>query len=101
MKPAVKYTIFSILYASEEKGIWEYDIYQKLKPVYGTASISKLREVLVEFATKSWVDIVTQKLYGEEVLRKYKLQNRHREFLEYQLGPPYELLDELNISVDN
>lgn len=98
MKPAVKYAIFSLLYETQE-GVWEYDIYQLLKGVYGESALRKLREVLIEFATKSWTDIVDQKLYNEEILRKYKLQDRHREFLEYQLNPK-KILSELNLRVN-
>ena len=96
MKAPVKYTIFCLLYMAGDDGIWEYDLYQVLKRHYKLNSLTKLREILVEFATKNWTEITQQKLCGEEVIRRYKLQNKHREFLEYQLDPK-KLLAEMGI----
>lgn len=97
MKPPLKFALYSVLYASED-GIWEYEIYQQLKDHYNPRALSKLRSILLELHNKSWTDEVDAEVYGETIFRKYKLQERHREFVDYQLSP-LNIVKELGLDV--
>ncbi|MFD1707884.1 hypothetical protein ACFSCZ_14250 [Siminovitchia sediminis] len=95
MKPPLKFALYAVLYNSGD-GIWEYEIYQKLKNHYHPRALSKLRSILLELHNKSWTDEVDAEVYGETIFRKYKLQERHREFVEYQLSP-LNIIEELGL----
>lgn len=95
MKPPLKFALYSVLYTSKD-GIWEYEIYQKLKSHYNPRALSKLRSILLELHNKSWTDEVDAEVYRETIFRKYKLQERHREFVDYQLSP-LNIMEELGL----
>jgi hypothetical protein len=99
MKPPLKYSIYSILYFSED-GIWEYEIYQALKKHYNKQSLSKIRSILLELSNKSWTNEVEATAHNDSILRKYKLQERHKEFVEYQLTPQ-KIMNELGLKIEN
>ncbi|MGE7609966.1 hypothetical protein ACQKML_25710 [Peribacillus frigoritolerans] len=99
MKPPLKYSIYSILYFSDD-GIWEYEIYQGLKNHYNKQSLSKIRSILLELSNKSWTDEVEVVTHNDSILRKYKLQARHKEFIDYQLSPR-KIIDELGLKIGN
>lgn len=95
MKSPLKFSLFSVLFLCED-GIWEYEIYEKLKKHYNKRALSKIRSILLELHNKSWTDEVDQEIYEGSIIRKYKLQNRHREFVEYHLSP-LKIINELGI----
>ncbi|MFJ8244799.1 hypothetical protein ACIQ4Z_13720 [Peribacillus asahii] len=99
VKPPLKYSIYAILYFSED-GIWEHEIYQALKKHYNKQSLSKIRSILLELSNKSWTDEVEVVAHNDSILRKYKLQARHKEFIEYQLTPQ-KIIDELGLRIRN
>jgi len=96
----MKYALYSILYHAGEKGIWEYDVYELLKQTYNRRALVKVREILLELSTKAWTDEMEAVLYGDEILRKYRLQARHKKFIEYMLPNTRELLQEVGIDAD-
>ncbi|TDK60948.1 hypothetical protein E2K98_14635 [Bacillus salipaludis] len=99
MKPPLKYSIYSILYFSDN-GIWEYEIYQALKEHYNIRSLSKIRSILLELSNKSWTDEVEVVIHNNSILRKYRLQERHKEFVKYQLTP-HKIIEELGLRKEN
>ncbi len=96
----LKYTLYSILYYKGDNGIWEYEMWQLLKPVYGDRAVTKVREIMLELKTKAWTDEVETILHDEDLIRKYKLQRRHRKFIEYMLPNSKDLLKEVGINAD-
>ena len=95
MKPPLKFSIYAILYAATE-GIWEQEIYRSLKHHYNKRALSKIRSILLEMQNKSWTNEINSIIYDNTILRKYQLQERHREFVEYQLSP-LTILHELGL----
>jgi methyltransferase-like protein len=95
MKTPSKFSIFAILYVFKE-GIWEHEVYSLLKDHYSKKSLSKTRSILIEMLNKSWTDEVDAVVFDDNILRKYKLQERHREFVKYQLSPE-SIINELGI----
>lgn len=96
MKAPLKYAIFSILYLYKE-GIWEYEVYNLLKNHYNKRALSKIRSILLEMHNKAWTDEVDQEVFQDSIIRKFRLQERHREFVAYQLNPQ-KILAELSIT---
>lgn len=96
MKSPLKFSLFSVLYLCED-GIWEYEVYDKLKKHYNQRALSKVRSILLELHNKSWTDEVDQEFYKGSIIRKYKLQARHRDFVDYHLSP-LKITNELGIS---
>ncbi|HLQ82810.1 MAG TPA: hypothetical protein VK121_03040 [Pseudogracilibacillus sp.] len=99
VKSPLKYSVFAVLYYFEE-GLWEYEVYEKLKPHYNSRSLSKIRSILLELQNKSWTQELNYEFYEENLLRKFKLQKRHREFIYYQISP-IKIINELNLNVEN
>lgn len=95
MKAPLKYAVFSVLFLYKQ-GIWEQDVYRILKKHYNNRALSKIRSILLEMHNKAWTDEVDQELFNGSIIRKYRLQDRHREFVKYQLNPQ-KILDELSI----
>lgn len=95
MKPPLKFSIYAILYAAKD-GVWEQEIYRVLKQHYSEKALSKIRSILLEMQNKSWTDEVDASFYNNSILRKYQLQERHREFVAYQLSPE-SILHELGL----
>ncbi len=95
MKPPLKFALFSVLYAADS-GIWEYEIYEMLKPHYTQRALSKIRSILIEFQNKSWTHEMDVVRHQDTILTKYRLQDRHREFIQYQLEPQ-KIIDELGL----
>ncbi|MDR3295365.1 MAG: hypothetical protein LBT26_06015 [Clostridiales Family XIII bacterium] len=93
----LKYALYSILYYKGEKGIWEYEMYELLKPIYNKRALVKVREIMLELKTKAWTEEVDTVLFGEELVRKYKLQPQHNKFIEYMLPNSKDLLQEVGI----
>ena len=93
----MKYAMFCILYHTMENGIWEYEIYEQLKKGYSRRSLVKVREILVELRTKAWTEEIDVALFEGELVRKYKLEERHKKFIEYMLPNPKQLLLDAHI----
>ncbi|WAH39355.1 hypothetical protein [Alicyclobacillus dauci] len=94
MKPSIKYAIISLLY-NERDGLWEYEIYQRLKPHYARASLCAIREELIGFNTVGWVTITSLREHRGRLLRRFKLEPQHAPFIEHQLDTA-AILAELN-----
>src|SRR5699024_11353808 len=68
----------------------------KLSTHYNSRSLSKIRSILLELQNKSWTQELDYEFFEESLLRKYKLQERHREFINYQINPT-KIINELNL----
>jgi hypothetical protein len=99
LKPAFKYAVISALYQAEEEGLWEYEIYSLLKDKYEKAALCSLREDLVGFSTIGWLSVIAIREYQGTMLRKFRLQQRHKPFIEYHLSPE-QVLASLGINDD-
>ncbi|WP_019122499.1 hypothetical protein [Brevibacillus massiliensis] len=97
MKPALKYALVSILHEAGEKGIWEYEMYELLREKYEKSSICSMREELVGFSNIGWLSVLAIREMDGHLLRKYRLQKRHHDFIRYQLQVE-EILRELGIT---
>ncbi|MFB5189301.1 hypothetical protein [Alicyclobacillus fastidiosus] len=84
MKASIKYAIISLLYEQRD-GLWEYEIYQRLKPHYSKSSLCAIREELISFNTVGWVATASLREYQGRLLRKFKLEPQHVPFIEHQL----------------
>jgi len=99
MKSPLKYSVFAVLFYFKE-GLWEYEVYEKLSTHYNSRSLSKIRSILLELQNKSWTQELDYEFFEESLLRKYKLQERHREFINYQINPT-KIINELNLNNKN
>src|SRR5699024_4273920 len=99
VKSPLKYSVFAVLFCFKE-GLWEYEVYEKLSPHYNSRSLSKIRSILLELQNKSWTQELEYEFFEKSLLRKYKLQERHREFISYQINPT-KIINELNLETEN
>jgi hypothetical protein len=85
MKPAVKYAAVGVLYAAGPEGIWEHEIYARLRSRYSRSALQPLREDLVSMRTVGWLQIIQEADHHGQLLRKYALADHIRPFIRYQL----------------
>ncbi|MGH3504890.1 MAG: hypothetical protein ACRDQA_28940 [Nocardioidaceae bacterium] len=85
MRPAVKYAAVGALYTTTAQGIWEHDLYQRLRGLYSRADLQALREDLVSMSTVGWLQIVEERDHRGQLLRKYALADHIRPFIRFQL----------------
>lgn len=97
MKPPIKYALAALLYEAKEDGIWEYDAYRLLKDSYSKSSLQGVRDIMIGFSTIGWLSVTGIREYEGAIVRKFRLQDRHREFMERQFDPG-QLLAEIGIS---
>lgn len=72
-------------------------MYELLRDKYEKSSICSMREELVGFSNIGWLSVLAIRQVDGYLLRKYRLQKRHREFIRYQLEVE-NILRDLQIS---
>ncbi len=97
MRPPIKYSLAALLYEAKEDGIWEYDAYRLLKATYSSASLDSIREVMTGFSTIGWLSVTGIREHNGVIVRKFRLQDRHRDFIERQFNPE-QVLGEIGLS---
>ncbi|MGH3628893.1 MAG: hypothetical protein ACRDRL_15840 [Sciscionella sp.] len=85
MRPATKYAATAILYRTSAQGIWEHEIFHRLRTHYPPAELHALREDLVSMSTVGWLNIVDEREYRGQLLRRYALADGIRPFIRFQL----------------
>lgn len=85
MKPAVKYAAVGALYTTGADGVWEHEIYQRLRARYSRADLASLREDLVSMNTVGWLRIIEERDHRGQLLRRYALSDHIRPFVRFQL----------------
>ncbi|WP_155836194.1 hypothetical protein [Alicyclobacillus herbarius] len=83
-KPSIKYAVISLL-CQEPEGLWEHEIYERLRGHYAKANLCCIREELTSFSTVGWIETAAIAEYKGELIRKFKLVDSHRAFIHYQL----------------
>lgn len=85
MKPATKYAATGVLYRTGSAGIWEYEIFRRLRAHYPATELQSLREDLVGMNTVGWLTIIEEREHRGQLLRRYALADGIRPFLRFQL----------------
>lgn len=66
--------------------MWEHEIWQRLRKLYERSALYSTREDLLSFRTVGWVEVLEEREYKGQLIRKYRLDKGIRPFLEYQLN---------------
>lgn len=88
MRPAAKYAIVALLHRAGPAGVWEYDLYSRLRPHFEEGGLHGIREDLISLSTVGWVTHVDEREHAGALLRRYALGDHIRSFVEYQLDLP-------------
>lgn len=85
MKPAVKYAAVAALHSAGPNGLWEHELFSRLKQHYRNSELVSLREDLVGLATVGWLRATEESLHEDQLLRRYALVEGIRPVAEFQL----------------